>query len=81
MVCDEGTEPTLIVTSSNDGVHPPLLIVHLSTFAPVPSPVTAEVGLDGVVIVAVPLITLHAPVPIVAVLPANVVLFEGNVIY
>jgi hypothetical protein len=36
------------------------------------TPVTPDVAEDGVVIVAVPLTTLHAPVPEVAVLPASV---------
>lgn len=39
---------------------------------PAVTPVTPEVGEEGVVIVAVPLTTLQAPVPVVAVLPANV---------
>ncbi len=39
---------------------------------PAVTPVTPEVGEEGVVIVAVPLTTLHKPVPEVAVLPASV---------
>ena len=57
------------------GVHVPLVIVHLSvTLNPAVKPVTPLVGEDGVVMTA-PLAAptmLHAPVPTVAVLPANV---------
>ena len=62
-----------MITSSVDEVHPPLAIVHLNVFAPTPNPVTPDVALVGVVIVAVPETTVHVPVPIVAVLPASVV--------
>jgi hypothetical protein len=62
----------VITTSSVDGVHPAPLIVHLNVFAPRPNPVTPDVGLVGVVIVAVPDTTVQAPVPLVGVLPANV---------
>jgi hypothetical protein len=47
-------------------------MVHLKVAEPVTRPVTAEVGLDGVVMLAVPEITDHAPVPVVAVFPASV---------
>jgi hypothetical protein len=61
-----------MITSSVEEVHPALAIVHLNVFAPTPNPVTPEVGLPGVVIVAVPDTTVQVPVPIVAVLPAKV---------
>jgi len=61
------------VMSSVDGVQPPLLIVHLNvTLDPAVTPVTCEVGDDGFEIVALPLTTLHAPVPVVGALPARV---------
>jgi hypothetical protein len=60
-------------TSSVDGVQGLFEIVHLKVaLVPAGTPVTPEAGEDGVVIVAVPLTTLHAPVPTVAVLPASV---------
>lgn len=59
-------------TSSILTVHPPLLIVHLNvTVLPTVNPVTVVVGEFAVVIVHVPLNTLHKPVPLVAVLPVN----------
>jgi hypothetical protein len=64
---------TLITTSSVEAVHGELLMVHLKVFAPIASPVTPEVGLEGVVIVAVPDITVQVPVPTMAVFPARVV--------
>jgi hypothetical protein len=63
---------TVMTTSSVDEVHDPLAIVHLNVFAPTPNPVTPDVALPGVVIVAVPDTTVHVPVPLVAVLPASV---------
>jgi hypothetical protein len=47
-------------------------MVHLKVFAPTPRAVTPDVGLPGVVIVPAPLTKVHVPVPVVAVLPANV---------
>lgn len=48
----------------------PLLIVHLNVeLAPLVNVLTADVGEPTVVTVAVPLNTLHAPVPITGVLP------------
>ncbi len=55
-----------------DGVQPEPLIVHLNVFAPTPNPVTADVGLVGVVNVAAPVTTVHNPVPLVGVFPARV---------
>jgi hypothetical protein len=39
---------------------------------PVGTPVTVDIGEPGVVIVAMPLVTVHVPVPIDGVLPARV---------
>ena len=62
----------VIVTSSKLAVQGALLIVQRNTFAPTARFVTPLVGDPGVVTVAPPLITVHAPVPTVAVLPARV---------
>lgn len=70
-----GSASIVIVTSSVDGEHTPLAMVHLNvTLAPTVKPVMVVVSEFGVVIVAVPDTTVHAPVPTVAVLPAKVVL-------
>ncbi len=64
-----------MITSSLDEAQAPLLMVHLKvTLDPIVIPVTVEVAEDAVVIVPVPAITLHAPVPVAGVLPAKVVL-------
>lgn len=48
-------------------------IVHLKvTVEPIVKPVTPEVGDVGEVIVAVPETTVHVPVPVTGVFPANV---------
>ncbi len=60
-----------MVTSSVDGVQPEPLIVHLNVTEPTTKPVTPDVGLVAVVIVAVPVTTVHNPVPLVGVLPAR----------
>ena len=62
----------MIVTVSLDGGQEALVIVHTKVFAPVDNPVTPEVGLPGVVTDALPAMTVHAPVPVVGVLPASV---------
>ena len=68
-----GGAAMFITTSSVLAVQPPLLIVHLKvTLVPTTIPVTPLVDKVGVVTVAVPLITVQAPVPVVGVLPANV---------
>lgn len=69
-----GNDDTLITTSSVEAAQAPLLIVHLKVaLDPTTNAVTPLVADDGVVTVAVPVITLHAPVPVVAVFPAKVV--------
>ena len=58
-----------MVISSTLGTQPPLDIVHLNVLVePMVSPVTVVVGELGAVIVAVPLITLQVPLPLVGVL-------------
>ena len=54
------------------GGHVPLLIVQVKVFTPVVKPVTPDVGLVGVVTVAVPAVTVHAPVPTAGTLAAKV---------
>ena len=63
----------VITTSSVEGVQGELEIVQRKVAVPgTANPVTPEVGELGVVMVAVPETTLHAPVPTVGVLPAKV---------
>ena len=64
---------TLIITSSKLDEHGALLIVQRNVaLEPTTKPVIPVVDRVGVVIVAVPVTTVHKPVPTVAVLPANV---------
>ena len=67
-----GNWSTLMVIASVLGVHVPLLMVQVNVFTPVVKPVTPEVGLVGVVTVAVPAVTVHNPVPTVGVFAAKV---------
>jgi hypothetical protein len=60
-----------MITSSVEVPHP-LLIVHLNVALPVTKPVTPDAGLEAVVTVAVPAITVQAPVPAEGVFPARV---------
>lgn len=69
----------MIVTVSLEDGHEPLVIVQTNLLAPVLRPVTAEVGDTGVVIVALPVITVHAPVPIEGAFPPSVVELEHTV--
>jgi hypothetical protein len=56
-----------------DAVHAPLLIVQRNVaLEPAGTPVTPEVAEEDELIVAVPLTRLHAPVPVVGLLPASV---------
>ena len=51
----------------------PFVIVHFKTaLVPTGTPVTVDVGDDGLEIVAIPLTTLHVPTPTNAVFPTNV---------
>ena len=66
-------EVVVITTSDVEAVQGALEIVQRNVAVPgTAKPVTPDVGELGVVIVAVPETTDHAPVPTVAVLPANV---------
>ena len=62
----------IMISSVEVGQEPPE-IVHLSVVEPKPIAVSPELGEEGVVIVAVPEILVHVPVPVVATLPASVV--------
>ena len=69
-----GNSSTVITTSSVELAHEPFEMVHLKVAEdPITSPVTPDVGDEGVVTVAVPDTTDHVPVPTAGVLPANVV--------
>ena len=66
--------PVLVIVTVEDVAgQGGLVIVHWKTFVPKPKPVTPDVGDVGVVIVPAPLTSVHRPVPIVGVFPANVV--------
>jgi len=65
--------------SSTDGVQILFEMVQRNVFAPKLNPVTPEVGEVGVVTVAEPAITVHAPVPTPGELPASVAVVVHNV--
>ena len=66
----------MTATVSLDRGHDAFVIVQTNVFAPTDNPVTPEVGEEGVVTEALPEITVHVPVPIPGVLPANVAVVE-----
>src|SRR5258707_768712 len=74
-----GDASRVIVTLSFDGGHDPLVTVQTKVFAPTERAVTPDVGSPGVVTFAVPVITIHAPVPTVGELPARVAVVEQTV--
>jgi hypothetical protein len=74
-----GDSSRVIVTVSLEEAQVPLPIVHTKVFAPTLKPVTPDVGLPGVVTEELPAITVHAPLPTVGVLPANVAVVEQTV--
>jgi hypothetical protein len=61
-----------MVIVSRDGGQEAFVIVQTNVFVPTDNPVTADVGEPGVVTVADPAITVHAPVPTVGGFAANV---------
>lgn len=69
------TVEELITTSSDKSGQAPFANVQRKVLFPIPKPVTAEVGDDGVVIVPDPPTTVHAPTPVVGVFPAKVAEF------
>ena len=74
-----GLASTLMVTSSNEGGHVPLLIVQRKTFAPTDKPLIVEVGDAGETMVPVPEMRVHVPVPTEGVFPANEVEEEQRI--
>ena len=66
----------MIVTVSIEGEHVAFVIVQTKLFAPTDNPVTPDVGEPGVVTIALPDITVHAPVPTAGVFPASVAVVE-----
>lgn len=64
----------MIETVSLDGAHGPLEIVQTKVVTPVLNPVTAEEGLEGVLTLPLPAITVQAPVPEIAESPASTAL-------
>jgi hypothetical protein len=74
-----GGEVNEMVTSFVLGVQAPLEVVQRRTYDVPDVPLKTEVGLDVVTIVPpVPLMMLHAPVPIVGVLAASDVVVAHN---
>jgi hypothetical protein len=69
-----GAETPVITTVSVEDVQGGLLIVHTNLLMPIPKPVNVLVGLEGVVIVPLPLDKVQVPVPTDGAFPANVAL-------
>jgi hypothetical protein len=63
----EGSATPVIVTLDAEAVHGLLLIIHRKTFGPVPRPVMVVLGSAGLVIVPLPEIRVHKPVPVTGV--------------
>ena len=64
---------------SLDGGHEAFVTVQTKLFAPTDNAVTPEAGSPGAVTVALPAITVQAPVPTVGALPANVAVVAHTV--
>jgi hypothetical protein len=67
-----GAAYRVMITSSDDGAHVPFEMVHRNIFTPTDKPAIPEFGEEGVVIVPVPAISVHMPVPTIAGFPASV---------
>ena len=66
------TEEILSTTSSNESGQDPLLMVQRNvTDVPGTRLLTLVLGVFALAIVAVPLITVHVPIPFTGVLPAS----------
>jgi hypothetical protein len=70
-----GKSSTSILIVLVVGGHTPFDILHSKTFIPNPNPVIVELGLVGLVIIPLPLISDQVPIPIAGEFPANVVEF------
>jgi hypothetical protein len=68
----EGSAIPVMVTFETDDTHGALEIDHRKTLAPVPRPVNVVLGSVGFVMVPLPEIKVHEPVPTAGVLPVNV---------
>ena len=68
-----GDASRVITTVSLDGGQLALLTAQTKVLTPTERPVTPDVGSPGVVTLAPPAITVHAPVPTLGGLAANVV--------
>jgi hypothetical protein len=62
----------VILTSSILEGHGKLVIVHLNTLVPFPSPVTVVFGSEGFAIVPVPEMRLHWPTPVAGTFASSV---------
>jgi hypothetical protein len=70
----------IMLTSSVDGVHGALVIVHLNVYAVPATPVKVLVGLVGVVTEPpIPDVIVHAPVPTAGALAARVTVVKPHV--
>ena len=74
-----GVSSRVMFTVSRVVGQTPLVIIHSNKFEPTLNPVTPEVGELGVVTVAPPERTVHAPEPGDGVLPASVAVVEQTV--
>ena len=74
-----GSGSRVMITSSNEGGHVPFEIVQRKMFAPMPRFMMFVVGNDGAVIVPVPEISVHVPVPIDGAFPA-IEVFETQIV-
>jgi hypothetical protein len=61
-----------MITLSVLAVQVPLEMVQRNVFAPTPSPVTVDAGLNALVMVPAPLIIVQAPTPVAGAFPARV---------